>query len=106
MDTLLAGFGLDGPLWLAAVAGSIFGLSLLLALIFNRLLFPVILRFTRWTPTNLDTRLVGAARLPLTNLVSKLVGVVSTQQTTVCSDWLAWWDASKAIRGALRVGVK
>lgn len=66
MDTLLARFGLEGLLWQAAVAGSIFGPSLFLAVIFNRLLYPVILRFTRWTPTNLDTRLVAAARLPLT----------------------------------------
>ena len=64
MDTLMARFGLDGLLWQAAVAGSIFSISLILAVIFNRLIFPVILRFTRWTPTNLDTRLVGATRLP------------------------------------------
>lgn len=66
MDTLPARFGLDGLRWQATVAGSIFSISLILAVIFNRLIFPLILRFTRWTPTNLDTRLVGATRLPLT----------------------------------------
>ncbi len=77
MDTLLARFGLEGLLWQAAVAGSIFGISLLLAVIFNRLVFPVILRFTRWTPTNLDTRLVGATRLPLTLAIVVLGGYLA-----------------------------
>lgn len=77
MDTLLARFGLDGLLWQAAVAGSIFSISLILAVIFNRLLFPVILRFTRWTPTNLDTRLVGATRLPLTLAIVVLGGYLA-----------------------------
>jgi small-conductance mechanosensitive channel len=52
--------------WLdPAIAASILVLSLLLALGFNKLLFPLILRVTRWTPSDLDNRIVRAIRLPL-----------------------------------------
>ena len=67
MNPYLARFGLGDPAWLGpATAVSIFGVSIVLALIFNKLLFPIILRSTRWTPTDLDTRMVRATRLPLT----------------------------------------
>ncbi len=58
--------GLTGPLWFAAAGASIFLIFLVLAVLLNWLIFPIILRFTRWTPTDLDTRLVRATRLPLT----------------------------------------
>ena len=62
-----ARFGLGDPQWLdPSIAASIFLLSLILALIFHKLLFPLILRFTHWTPTDLDSRLVRATRRPLT----------------------------------------
>ena len=62
-----ARFRLGDPQWLdPSIAASIFLLSLILALIFHKLLFPLILRFTHWTPTDLDSRLVRAARRPLT----------------------------------------
>ena len=53
-------------MWFAAAGASIFLIFLVLAVLFNWLIFPIILRFTRWTPTDLDTRLVRATRLPLT----------------------------------------
>ena len=60
-------FGLGDPAWLdPAIGGSIFLVSVLLALVFHKLLFPLILRFTSWTPTDLDSRLVQATRIPLT----------------------------------------
>ena len=62
-----ARFGLGDPRWLdPSIVAGIFLLSLILALIFHKLLFPLILRFTRWTPTDLDSRLVRATRRPLT----------------------------------------
>ena len=67
MYSFEARFGLGDPAWLdPAIAGSIFGISLVLALVFRKLLFPIILRVTRWTPTDLDTRLVESTRTPLT----------------------------------------
>ena len=60
-------FGLGDPAWMdPAIGGSIFLVSVLLAVVFLKLLFPLILRFTRWTPTDLDSRLIQAARIPLT----------------------------------------
>ena len=67
MDSLLARLGLGESGWMdPAIAGSFFLLSLILAAIFHRLLFPLILRVTAKTPTDLDTRMVRATRLPLT----------------------------------------
>jgi small-conductance mechanosensitive channel len=66
MNSFLARFGLGEPEWLdPALGASIFGASIVLAFIFNNLLIPIILRFTKWTPSDLDTRLVRASRLPL-----------------------------------------
>jgi len=62
-----ASFGLGDPWWLdPSITAGIFLLSLILALIFHKLLFPLILRLTRWTPTDLDSRLVHVTRRPLT----------------------------------------
>ncbi len=66
MNPILERFGLEAPLWLLGLGASIFLLSLLLAVVFHKLLFPIILRFTSWTPTDLDTRLVASGRMPLT----------------------------------------
>ena len=77
MDAILERFGLAGPAWLAAVGVSIFLIFLVLAIFFNRLIFPLILRFTRWTPTELDTRLVRAFRLPLTLAIVVLGGYLA-----------------------------
>lgn len=40
--------------------------SIVLAGVFNKLLFPVIQRFTSWTPTDLDSRILLSLRLPIT----------------------------------------
>ena len=77
MDAILESWGLNGPGWLAAASGSIFLICLLLAILFNWLVFPIILRFTRWTPTDLDTRLVRAARTPLTLAIVVLGGYLA-----------------------------
>ena len=62
-----ATFGLGDPAWLdPAIAGVIFLISLILSVVFNKLLFPLILRFANWTPTDLDSQLVRATRRPLT----------------------------------------
>ncbi len=70
-------FGLEGPLWLAAAGVSIFLIVTVLAILFNWLIFPLILRFTRWTPTDLDTRLVRATRVPLTLAIVVLGGYLA-----------------------------
>ena len=60
-------FGLEDPVWLgASIGGGIFGFSLLLALVFYKLLFPLLLRITLRTPTDLDSRIVRAIRMPMT----------------------------------------
>ena len=64
-------------MWLIAAGASIFLISLVLAVLFNRLIFPVILRFTRWTPTDLDTRIVRAARMPLTLAIVVIGGYLA-----------------------------
>ncbi|MFQ6028470.1 MAG: mechanosensitive ion channel family protein, partial [Dehalococcoidia bacterium] len=66
MEAFLANLGLNGPLWSSLAAGVIFLSSVVLAAVFNWGLFPLILRATNWIPTNLDKKLVGGLRLPLT----------------------------------------
>ena len=67
MDSLIARFGLGDPGWLdPAVMGALFLLTAILAAVFHKLLFPLILRITARTPTDLDTRMVRATRLPMT----------------------------------------
>ena len=77
MDAILERLGLTGPLGLAAAGASIFLIFLVLALLFNWLIFPLILRFTRWTPTDLDTRMVRATRVPLTLAIVVLGGYLA-----------------------------
>jgi len=67
MDSLITRLGLGDPGWLdPAVAGALILLTVVLAAIFHKLLFPLILRITARTPTELDTRMVRATRLPMT----------------------------------------
>ena len=67
MYIIPARFGLGDPGWLDPVTSLIIVLiSLAAALIFHRLVFPIILRITHWTPTDLDTRILNATRQPLT----------------------------------------
>ena len=56
-------------MWVDLIIGaSIFGFSGLLALIFNKGIFPLVLRFAHWTPTDLDGRLLLSIKFPLTLL--------------------------------------
>ncbi|HZA25717.1 MAG TPA: hypothetical protein VFA32_24495, partial [Dehalococcoidia bacterium] len=66
MGPLLERYGLEGTPWLTVVAICIFLISLAVAVIFNKLVFPLILRFTDWLPSNVNSKLVGGARFPLT----------------------------------------
>ncbi len=67
MEPILARFGLGDPEWLDPVTSvAIVLIAFALALIFYKLLFPLILRFAKWTPTDLDNRLVRSARWPIT----------------------------------------
>ena len=75
MNSFPARFGLDDPAWLdPAITAVGILIGLIAAVAFNKLLFPLILRFTQWTPSNLDTRMLGATRRPLTIAVI-LLGV-------------------------------
>ena len=66
MDSILENFGLVGSIWLFASSVVILFLFLILSLIFNKLLFPVIIRLTNWTPSDLDTRITRSLKAPLT----------------------------------------
>jgi small-conductance mechanosensitive channel len=67
LEPILARFGLGDPKWLdPATAGVIVLIALAVALIVHKVVFPLIIRFTRWTPTDLDSRLVRSARWPVT----------------------------------------
>ena len=66
MDSILENFGLVGSIWLFAASVVILFLFLILSLIFNKLLFPIIIRLTNWTPSDLDTRITRSLKAPLT----------------------------------------
>ena len=64
MDLYLARLGLEDTSWLdPATAASIVLISLITAFVFHKLLFPLIIRATRWTPTDLDSRILRAVPL-------------------------------------------
>jgi small-conductance mechanosensitive channel len=66
-ESVLARFGLGDPEWLdPATAGAIAVIGLIAAFVFYKLIFPLIVRFTHWTPTDLDSSLVRSTRLPIT----------------------------------------
>ena len=66
MEPILARFGLGDPEWLdPATAAVIVAIGLVVAFLFHKLLFPLIIKFTQLTPTDLDSRLVKSARWPL-----------------------------------------
>ena len=67
MDPYLARLGLEDTRWLdPATAASIVLISLITAFVFHKLVFPLIIRATQWTPTDLDSRMLRAVRWPLT----------------------------------------
>ena len=66
LDPWLRELGLASQLWLPATSISIFVIAAVLAFVFYRVVYPIVLRFTNFTPTNLDVSLVRAFRRPLT----------------------------------------
>ena len=67
MDAYVAGVAIENRQWFdPTIAGSIFLFSLILAVVFNKLLYPIIVRITHWIPTEIDSKLLQATRLPLT----------------------------------------
>ena len=67
MLSLQARFGIGDPAWLdPTIAGAIFAVSIIVAVVFTKLLFPVVHRLINQTPTDLDSRLFRALRFPLT----------------------------------------
>ena len=58
--------GLAELAWLPFTSITILVTAAVLAFIFYKVIYPIILRFTNFTPTNLDVRLVRAFRRPLT----------------------------------------
>ena len=67
MYPYLARLGLEDTRWLdPATAASIVLISLVAAFVFHKLVFPLIIRATQWTPTDLDSRMLRAVRWPLT----------------------------------------
>jgi small-conductance mechanosensitive channel len=67
LEPILARFGLGDPEWLdPATSGAIVLIAVMVAFVVHKLVFPVIIRFTNWTPTDLDSRLVKSIRWPIT----------------------------------------
>ena len=81
MEPIFDRFGLDRTLWLLALGLSVFLLSLILAFVFHRWLFPAFLRMTIRIPADLDPRQVLAVRLPFT-LGIVLLGIYLALQIT------------------------
>ena len=88
MYSTQARFGLGDPAWLdPAIAASIFAVSIVLAIIFDKLLFPVFLKLTHRTPTDLDTRLLRALRFPLTGGIFVLGAYLSLRVPLELGEW-------------------
>ena len=67
VNPILARFGVGDPEWLdPATAGAIFLIAIVVAAVVHKLVFPLIIRFTKWTPTDLDSQLVKSVRWPVT----------------------------------------
>ena len=66
IESFLVNIGLENPLWLLAAVAAIVVVSVLIGIIFNKLIFPIFLKLFHWLPSNLDARLLGASRWPLT----------------------------------------
>jgi small-conductance mechanosensitive channel len=74
MSGLLENLGLNNILGAYAASATIFVAGLLLAVIINKVVFPVVIRLTQLSPTNLDSRLITSVRAPAT-LGVFLIGV-------------------------------
>ena len=78
LQPVLARFGLGDPEWLdPATAAGIVLIGFIVAFLVHRLIFPLIIRFTHWTPTDLDSRLVRSLRWPVTLGILALAGYLA-----------------------------
>lgn len=66
LEPLLRELGLAAQQWLPATSIAIFLAATVLASVFHKVVFPIVLRFTNFTPTNLDVNLLRAFRRPFT----------------------------------------
>ena len=66
MAGLLENLGLNSILGAYAASAAIIFAGLLLAVIFSKAVFPVVIRLTQLSPTNLDSRLITSVRAPVT----------------------------------------
>ena len=94
MNVILARFGLGDPGWLDPVSVVVGILATLVAaVIFHKLLFPLVVRIAGRTSTDLDNRLLYAIRMPLTFGVVVLGVYVSiTLLLDLDSEYQAWVD--------------
>ena len=77
-EVILARFGLGDPEWLdPATAAVIVLIGFVVAFSVHKLIFPLIIRFTRWTPTDLDSRLIRSLRWPITLGILALAGFLA-----------------------------
>ena len=77
-EVILARFGLGDPEWLdPATAAVIVLIGFVVAFFVHKLIFPLIIRFTRWTPTDLDSRLIRSLRWPITLGILALAGFLA-----------------------------
>ena len=80
---------------------SAFAFSIVLAVVFNKLLFPVILRFTSWTPTDLDSRIFLSLRLPITLGIVVLGGYLALTVPLELDGWQQAVDTVAAVLGII-----
>ena len=80
---------------------SAFVFSIVLAVVFNKLLFPVILRFTSWTPTDLDSRIFLSLRLPITLGIVVLGGYLALTVPLELDGWQQAVDTVAAVLGII-----
>ena len=66
LEPWLNELGLIPQAWHPVTALAIFLTGAVIAFLFHKVIYPVVLRFTNFTPTNLDVSLVHAFRRPLT----------------------------------------
>ena len=66
LDPWLRELGLASQHWLPVTSIGILIMAAVLAFVSHKVIYPIVLRFTNFTPTNLDVNLVRAFRRPLT----------------------------------------
>ena len=77
-EVVLSRFGLGDPEWLdPAIAAVIVLIGFVVAFLVHKLIFPLIIRFTRWTPSDLDSRLIRSLRWPATLGILALAGFLA-----------------------------